>query len=103
MAITSRRSATIAAIISSNNGTGSNTCLGACSRIRATSAVSDVLAHSSHVRGIGTFENGIERCRATVTLASQIPAETCRAINLGYRDPASIRPQDYADREADGV
>jgi nickel-dependent lactate racemase len=62
-----------------------------------------VLAHSTHVRGIGVFENGIEKCRAQVTLASQISAEKCRQINLGYRDPASIRMEDFANREDDGV
>ncbi len=62
-----------------------------------------VLAHSTHVRGIGTFENGVETCRATVTLASRIPSETCKRINLRYRDPASIRCADFADREQEGV
>jgi len=62
-----------------------------------------VLAHSTHVRGLGTFENGVERCRAKVTLASAIPEAVCKKINLGYRDPASIRPEDYANREDEGV
>ena len=62
-----------------------------------------VLAHSTHVRGIGTFENGSEKCRVRVTLATAIPEETCRKINLGYRDPKSIRVEDYANREADGI
>ena len=62
-----------------------------------------VLAHSTHVRGIGTFENGVEKCRAKVTLASQIPRARCEAINLGYRDPATIRVEDFADRENEGV
>jgi nickel-dependent lactate racemase len=62
-----------------------------------------VIAHSSHVRGIGTFENGRENCRVQVTLATGIPEETCKAINLGYRDPASIRPEEYANREHEGV
>ena len=61
------------------------------------------LAHSTHVRGIGTFEDGVERCRARVTLATGIPRETCERINLGYRDPASIRVEDYADREDEGI
>ena len=61
------------------------------------------LAHSTHVRGIGTFEDGVEHCRARVTLATGIPRETCERINLGYRDPASIRVEDYADREDEGV
>jgi nickel-dependent lactate racemase len=62
-----------------------------------------VLAHSTHVRGIGTFENGVERCRARVTLASQIPRETCEALNLGYRDPRTLRMEDFANRENEGV
>jgi nickel-dependent lactate racemase len=62
-----------------------------------------ILAHSTHVRGIGTFENGVEQCRIKVTLATGIPAETCAKINLGYRDPASIRIEDYIDREEEGI
>jgi hypothetical protein len=62
-----------------------------------------VLAHSTHVRGIGTFENGVERCRAQVTLATGISESVCKQINLGYRDPRSINPQDYANRENEGV
>ncbi|MBV9124368.1 MAG: DUF2088 domain-containing protein, partial [Planctomycetes bacterium] len=54
-----------------------------------------ILAHSTHVRGIGTYENGIEKPRIQVTLATQIPEDVCRAINLGYRDPRSIRVADY--------
>ncbi|MEI8341834.1 MAG: lactate racemase domain-containing protein [Verrucomicrobiota bacterium] len=61
------------------------------------------LAHSTHVRGIGTFENGVEKCRARVTLATRIPRETCERINLGYRDPDSINPEDYANREDEGI
>lgn len=62
-----------------------------------------VLAHSTHVRGIGTFENGIERCRIRVTLATGIPEATCRKINLGYRDPASIRIEEFTGRESEGI
>jgi lactate racemase len=62
-----------------------------------------VLAHSSHVRGLGSFENGVENCRATVTLASRISAETCRRINLSYRDPESIRVEDFTGREDEGI
>ncbi|MBE9566620.1 MAG: DUF2088 domain-containing protein, partial [Proteobacteria bacterium] len=32
-----------------------------------------VLAHCTHVKGIGTFENGVERPRVNVVLATQIP------------------------------
>jgi len=62
-----------------------------------------VLAHSTHVRGIGTFENGVEHCRAQVTLATQIPPEQCRRLNLGYRAPQSIRLEDFANREEEGI
>lgn len=62
-----------------------------------------VLAHSTHVYGQGRFENGTETPRARVTLATAIPAEICRRINLGYRDPSSIRIEDYENREDEGV
>jgi len=62
-----------------------------------------VLAHSTHVRGIGTYENGVEKCRAKVTLATRIPRETCERINLGYRDPDTIRMEDFMNREDEGI
>ncbi|MEX0701767.1 MAG: lactate racemase domain-containing protein [Planctomycetales bacterium] len=62
-----------------------------------------VLAHSTHVRGGGTFEHGIERPRVQVTLASAIPPEMCARINLGYRDPATIDVESFADRENEGI
>ncbi|RLS57702.1 MAG: DUF2088 domain-containing protein [Planctomycetota bacterium] len=62
-----------------------------------------VLAHSTHVRGSGTYEEGVEKCRVQVTLASQIPREVCESINLGYRDPATINLDDYAGREDEGI
>jgi nickel-dependent lactate racemase len=49
-----------------------------------------ILAHSTNVRGIGTFDNGVEHPRITVTLSTAIPEEICRTVNLGYRDPRSI-------------
>lgn len=62
-----------------------------------------VLAHSTHVRGTGTFENGIERPRVQVTVASQIPREVCERINLGYRNPAEIDVESFAGREHEGI
>jgi nickel-dependent lactate racemase len=62
-----------------------------------------ILAHSTHVRGIGTFADGVERCRIRVTLATGIPEEICREINLGYRDPSSIDPEEFAHREEEGI
>ena len=51
-----------------------------------------VLAHSTHLRGAGTYDaaTGEERLRVGVTLATGVPEEVCRALNLGYRDPATI-------------
>ena len=51
-----------------------------------------VLAHSTHLRGAGTYdpETGVEELRVTVTLATAIPEEVCRAANLGYLDPAAV-------------
>src|SRR5215213_9447827 len=57
------------------------------------------LAHSTHLRGQGTWdpENG-ERDRVTVTLATRIPEDVVRAVNLNYLDPTSV---DVAAYEAD--
>jgi nickel-dependent lactate racemase len=62
-----------------------------------------VLAHSTHVFGLGTYENGVEKARARVTLATGIPEAECRAINLGYRDWRTIDVASYAGREHEGV
>ena len=62
-----------------------------------------ILAHSTHVRGVGAMTDGVEKPRIQVTLATQIPEAMCRAIGLGYRDPASIHLADFQDREDEGV
>jgi nickel-dependent lactate racemase len=62
-----------------------------------------VLAHSTHVRGIGTCQDGVERCRIRVTLATGIPQSRCRGINLGYRNPATINVADWRGREEQGL
>ncbi len=62
-----------------------------------------ILAHCTHVKGIGTYENGVERPRVNVVLATGIPREVCEKVNLGYRDPKTIRPEEYGDREEEGV
>lgn len=61
-----------------------------------------ILAHSTHVRGIGTYENGVEKPRINVTLATGIPEPDCKAVNLGYRDPASINPEHWKNKEPEG-
>ena len=62
-----------------------------------------VMAHSTHVKGTGTFEDGIEKPRVNVILATSIPEERCRKINLGYMNPRDINPGDWEGREAEGV
>lgn len=62
-----------------------------------------VLAHSTHVKGSGTFENGIEKPRIEVVLATQIREERCRKINLGYMNPDSINIGEWKDREDEGI
>jgi lactate racemase len=62
-----------------------------------------VLAHSTHLKGPGAFLDGVERPRIQVTLATGIPEEVCLSVNLGYRDPDSISPVDFANREHLGV
>ena len=62
-----------------------------------------ILAHSTHGRGIGTFENGVEHPRVRVTLATKIPEAVCRQINLAYRDPATIDPEQFAGKEREGI
>ncbi|MEO6845961.1 MAG: lactate racemase domain-containing protein [Chthoniobacterales bacterium] len=62
-----------------------------------------VIAHSTHVRGIGTYENGVEKCRVRVTLATGIPESICKEINLGYRDPATINVKDFENKEDEGI
>ena len=62
-----------------------------------------VLAHSTHVRGSGVIENGVEKPNVRVTLASQISAEDCARLNLGYLDPASINIADWQGHEDEGI
>lgn len=63
-----------------------------------------VLAHSTHVKGKGTYDtaSGTETPRIRVTLATGIPEEVCRKINLGYLDPATVQPDEWRAHEADG-
>jgi len=64
-----------------------------------------VLAHSTHLRGLGTYDTttGVETPRIKVTLATGIPADRCQKIGLGYRDPHSINPDDWVDKEDQGI
>ncbi|MGW7285202.1 lactate racemase domain-containing protein [Streptomyces sp. NPDC054847] len=56
-----------------------------------------VLAHSTHLRGAGTYdpEHG-ERFRVTVTLATGIPEDIVRGANLNHLDPSEVNIDAFA-------
>jgi nickel-dependent lactate racemase len=58
-----------------------------------------IMAHSSNVRGVGTYDKGVERPRVNVTLATSIPESVCTSVNLGYRDPRSIDLDEWRARQ----
>jgi nickel-dependent lactate racemase len=64
-----------------------------------------ILAHSTHVKGTGTYDSttGIETPRITVTLATSIPEERCHRINLDYSDYRKINLRDWQGREQEGI
>ena len=62
-----------------------------------------VLAHSTHLRGSGVMDHGIEKPNVKVTLASKISAEDCARLNLGYLDPAKVNVQEWKDREEESI
>lgn len=62
-----------------------------------------VLAHSTHVKGIGKYINGREYPRIEVILATGIPQDVCEKINLGYLDYRTLRLEDFAGREEEGI
>jgi hypothetical protein len=62
-----------------------------------------VLAHSTHLRGSGEMVNGREVPHVRVTLASRLSAEDCTRLNLGYLDPGRINPQEWQNREQEGI
>ena len=64
-----------------------------------------ILAHSTHVKGTGAYDaaTGIETPRISVTLATSIPEERCRRINLGYADYRDIDPEARMGREQEGI
>ncbi len=62
-----------------------------------------VLAHSTHVKGIGKYRDGKEYPRIEVILATGIPKEVCETINLGYLDYRQIDLETYSDREKEGI
>ena len=62
-----------------------------------------VTAHSTHVKGIGTFENNTEKPRVNVILATSISQQRCKKVNLGYMNPKDINIANYENREDEGI
>ncbi len=62
-----------------------------------------VVAHSTHVKGAGTYEDGVEKPRVEVILATGIPEDICRKVNLAYMDYRTIDKEEYAGREDEGI
>jgi lactate racemase len=64
-----------------------------------------VLAHSTHLKGLGRYDagTGVETPRIRVTLATGIPEERCRRLNLGYLEPAQVDVEQWKGREDEGV
>ena len=62
-----------------------------------------IMAHSTHVKGIGTFIDDIEKPRANVVLATSISKQRCEKVNLDYLNPNDINIADYENREDEGI
>ena len=57
----------------------------------------NIAAHVINVRGPGSFDvnSGKEKFDFKVTLATGISKEICESVGLGYRNPDSIRREDF--------
>ncbi|MEA2087335.1 MAG: lactate racemase domain-containing protein [Candidatus Caldatribacteriota bacterium] len=57
----------------------------------------NIAAHVINVRGAGSFDvnSGKEEFNFKVTLATGISKDICESVGLGYRNPDSIRKEDF--------
>jgi nickel-dependent lactate racemase len=62
-----------------------------------------VIAHSTHVKGIGTYIDGVEKPRANVVLATGISRQRCEKVNLDYMNPDDVNIADYENRRDEGI
>jgi nickel-dependent lactate racemase len=62
-----------------------------------------ILAHSTHVRGSGVVQDGVEKPNIKVTLASRVSPEDCAKLNLGYQNPDNIKISDWQNQEDKGI
>jgi len=69
-----------------------------CSLIEQGASLSkNAAAHLINVRGPGVFDPGTgkEELAFKITLATAIPEEKCREMGLSYRDPSTIKKEDF--------
>lgn len=59
------------------------------------------VAHSSHVAGDGTFQNGNEVLRARRIFATAISPERCSSLGVGYMAPAEFGEAQLCELERD--
>ena len=59
----------------------------------------NIAAHVINVRGTGSFDvnSGKEKFDFKVTLATGISKEICESVGLGYRNPDSIRQENFVE------
>ena len=64
-----------------------------------------IKAHSTHVKGAGSYDlsHHYELPRIRVTLATAIPEERCKRINLGYLNPNLIHLDEWEGHEDQGI
>ena len=62
-----------------------------------TGVCRNVAAHMINLAGPGIFDRstGKEELHFKVTLATGIPEAVCKSVGLGYRDPESIKKEDF--------
>lgn len=62
-----------------------------------------VLAHSTHVKGTGTYKDGVEKARINVILASGISKEQCEKVNLDFLEASELDIERHRNREDEGI
>lgn len=62
-----------------------------------------VIAHSTHLTGLGTMENGVEKKRVNIVLATALSKERCESLDVGYMDPDTLDIDSLMNREDEGI
>jgi len=62
-----------------------------------------VLGDLIQLRGTGTLRNGAEVPRIRVVVATGIPEDECRRMNLEFLEPSSVRLEEYEGKEREGI